>query len=512
MTNKMGLLGIALLALVAGIIYFASGSPQATEHAQASSVVELKDGDSYTLTASYVTRVVGGREQTMLAYNGTIPGPEIHVAQGATITINLKNDTDMPTLLHSHGVRMDNANDGSQLQQEDIPPGGSYRYTLTFPDAGAYWYHPHANEVYTQALGLYGAFVVKSQDSAYYPPANREQVLFISDLPIVNGTIAIQKDGKDQSLMGHYGNVMLVNGQEQYKMTTKTGEVVRLTFINAANARPFNLQLGGTKLKLVGSDNGAYEKASWQDSIVLGPSERAIVDVMFEKPGTYKLVNAIPAGKTTLATLEVAAGTVEPSYAESFNTLQKNGAVEASIEPFRLYFDKPASKKLVLSLDLIGMMAKHMESMGGMSATQESEPHSHDGIEWDDRDQMMRMMNAMSTSDETMWKITDVATGKSNMDIDWAFAKGTPVKIEIYNDPNSMHPMQHPIHFHGQRFLVVSVDGVKQTNLVWKDTVLVPAGARVEIVLDTSNPGPWMAHCHIAEHLVADMMFVFKVE
>jgi len=74
-----------------------------------------------------------------------------------------------------------------------------------------------------------------------------------------------------------------------------------------------------------------------------------------------------------------------------------------------------------------------------------------------------------------------------------------------------MHPMQHPIHFHGQRFLVVARDGVRQADFAWKDTVLVKAGETVDIVLDTSNPGVWMAHCHVAEHLEAGMMFSFKV-
>ena len=72
--------------------------------------------------------------------------------------------------------------------------------------------------------------------------------------------------------------------------------------------------------------------------------------------------------------------------------------------------------------------------------------------------------------------------------------------------------MQHPFHFHGQRFLVAARDGVRESNLVWKDTVLVPAGRTVDIVLDTTNPGRWMAYCHISEHLEASMMFGFRVE
>ncbi|MEK7649883.1 MAG: multicopper oxidase domain-containing protein, partial [Patescibacteria group bacterium] len=109
-------------------------------------------------------------------------------------------------------------------------------------------------------------------------------------------------------------------------------------------------------------------------------------------------------------------------------------------------------------------------------------------------------------------KIVDQDTGKANMDIDWSFAKGKPVKIRIFNDPRSMHPMQHPIHFHGQRFLVVARNGVGQSNLVWKDTTLVRSGETVDIILDPSNPGEWMAHCHISEHLESGMMFSFVVQ
>jgi FtsP/CotA-like multicopper oxidase with cupredoxin domain len=106
----------------------------------------------------------------------------------------------------------------------------------------------------------------------------------------------------------------------------------------------------------------------------------------------------------------------------------------------------------------------------------------------------------------------DAQTKNANMDIQWAFKKGDLVKIRIYNDPNSMHPMQHPIHFHGQRFIVATKDGKTVTNQVWKDTVLIPSGSTYDIILEASNPGEWMGHCHISEHLEASMMLGFKVE
>jgi FtsP/CotA-like multicopper oxidase with cupredoxin domain len=67
-------------------------------------------------------------------------------------------------------------------------------------------------------------------------------------------------------------------------------------------------------------------------------------------------------------------------------------------------------------------------------------------------------------------------------------------------------------HIHGAgRFLILSRNGEPDPNLVWKDTVLVPAGAIVDILLEVTNPGRWMAHCHIAEHAESGMMFSFDV-
>jgi FtsP/CotA-like multicopper oxidase with cupredoxin domain len=98
------------------------------------------------------------------------------------------------------------------------------------------------------------------------------------------------------------------------------------------------------------------------------------------------------------------------------------------------------------------------------------------------------------------------------MDIGWRFTVGDVAKIRIHNRRRSFHPMQHPIHLHGQRFLVLTRDGVANENLAWKDTVVIPVGSTFDILLEASNPGRWMAHCHIAEHLDAGMMMVFTVD
>jgi suppressor of ftsI len=108
--------------------------------------------------------------------------------------------------------------------------------------------------------------------------------------------------------------------------------------------------------------------------------------------------------------------------------------------------------------------------------------------------------------------LRDVETGRENADIDWRFKVGDVVKIRVHNTPDSFHPMNHPFHVHGQRFVVLSIDGVPATNRAWKDTATIPVGSTVDLLVDMSNPGVWMAHCHIAEHLGAGMMFNFTVE
>ena len=138
-----------------------------------------------------------------------------------------------------------------------------------------------------------------------------------------------------------------------------------------------------------------------------------------------------------------------------------------------------------------------------------AEHHEDDKIEWEDD---MTEINAASTIETVKWKMIDKETAKANTDIDWNFKVGDLVKIRIINDPKSDHPMQHPFHIHGQRFLVLSTNGVENDNLVWKDTTLLKRGDVVDILLEISNPGTWLVHCHISEHIESGMKLKIMVE
>jgi FtsP/CotA-like multicopper oxidase with cupredoxin domain len=158
----------------------------------------------------------------------------------------------------------------------------------------------------------------------------------------------------------------------------------------------------------------------------------------------------------------------------------------------------------------------HAEQHGehGHHHHQHGEPeHAHDtaqGIEWEDD---MVEVNRMTTPVNMRWKLVDRDTGAENAQIDWTFHVGDQVKLRLVNEMDSDHPMPHPFHVHGAgRFLILARDDSFEPNLVWKDTLLVRTGETVDILLDVTNPGRWMAHCHIAEHHESGMMFSFNVE
>jgi FtsP/CotA-like multicopper oxidase with cupredoxin domain len=506
-----------LVGLTPNVAPFLPGKgvdPSALPAARPAELTRLKDGDTLDLTAALLRRTIHGHAFAMYGFNGQVPGPLIRVSQRATITVRFHNRIDLPSSVHWHGVRLDNRNDGAVgVTQDPVAPGGDYVYTVRFPDAGIYWYHPHVREDVEQALGLFGNMMVDSPDSAYYSPANREQVLALSDLLMQADTlIPYGQEAPDFALMGRVGNVLLVNGEPGFTMQAHRGEVVRFYLTNAASSRTFNLSFGGAPIKLLASDVSRFEREAMVPSVVLGPAERYIVEVRFERPGRHPLLNMVQAinhfrGEfqpevDTLGVITVDSIPARPDHGAEFARLRDNAEVSREVDRYRRWFDKPPDKRLTLTVRTSGLPLATVQFMTIDTAY-------YAPIEWVDG---MPDMNWLSTSKQVRWVIRDDATGKENGAIDWHVKRGSVVKLRIFNDPRSFHPMQHPIHLHGQRMLVVARDGVPTTNLAWKDTAIVPVGSTVDLLIDASNPGAWMLHCHIAEHLGAGMMTVMHVD
>ena len=155
-------------------------------------------------------------------------------------------------------------------------------------------------------------------------------------------------------------------------------------------------------------------------------------------------------------------------------------------------------------------VSDHEEHFAHSASSTGHEHGSAGGIEWEDD---MVEINRLTTTATMHWRFVDQTAGAATTAIDWRFTVGDRVKIQLVNEMDSDHPMHHPFHLHGAgRFLILARDGAPEPNLVWKDTVLVRTGQTVDIMFDVTNPGLWMAHCHIAEHMQSGMMFSFTVD
>ena len=570
----------------------ARGLPEATGPA----TVDLSDGDVFDLRIAPVAKRIEDDTIRMLAYNGSVPGPVLRVRQGSEVTVNVTNDGDLETTVHWHGLRLENRFDGVPHEtQRPIEVGQTFTYRVQFPDVGLFWYHPHLREDYTQEMGLYGNIVVLPDDPSFWPPVNREIILTLDDILLEDGRVApFSQHGPDHTAMGRFGNAFLINGEPEAAMEAARGEVVRLYLTNTANTRIFNVGLPEARMKLIGGDNGRYEREEIVTEVLLSPSERAVVDVLFDRPGRVPLEHRTPDRVYTLGRVSVGEEAVARSFADEFETLRRSPELESERSGIEPDLERAPDKTLALvgvmramhpgrdqteraegpftcpmhpevrsdepgrcpkcGMNLVPVEEESGEEEdagteaaptgGGFTCPMHPEvrsdepgacpqcgmylvpvegepppghedgiqgPHAAgDGIEWEDT---MPEMNRESTPRTMRWKLVDKDTGRENARIDWSFKVQDRVKIRLVNEMDSDHPMHHPFHIHGAGvFLVLSRDGAPERNLVWKDTVLVRQGETVDILLHVTNPGLWMAHCHIAEHAESGMMFSFRVD
>ena len=558
----------------------ATGLPQA----RAAEVVELGDGDRFGLRIAPVANRIGDATVRMLAYNGSIPGPTLKVREGSEVVVEIENDGDVEATVHWHGLRLENRYDGTHETQRPMGRGEAYTAHVTFPDPGIYWYHPHIREDYGQEMGLYGNVIVEPADPEYWPPVHREIALTLDDILIEDGQIAsFSRTETTHSAMGRFGNVLLIGGETDLSLTARLGEVVRFYLTNTANTRVFKVAIASAQIKLVGGDSGHVEREQFVDDVVLAPSERVVIDVLFDQPGELTMEHRTPERTYRLASIRVGHEQAEPLLTEQFGVLRTNSDMAAERERLAAYIDAepdktlgfiaemnmgapegdgpviyscpmhpevvreepghcpdcgmkllaveaPSSYTCPMHPEVISEQPGHCPECGmkllpshlvaEASGHHDHEHHDHpdeghdhataDGIEWEDD---MVEINRLTTPANMRWKLIDKTTGAENAAIDWQFRVGDRIKIRLLNEMAGDHPMHHPFHVHGAgRFLILSRDGNVEPNLVWKDTVLIRTGETVDILLDVTNPGRWMAHCHIAEHHESGMMFSFNVD
>ncbi len=409
------------------------------------------------------------------SYDGRLPGPEIRVRQGEPVRIIVENKLEQDTTVHWHGIRLPIAMDGVPgLTQPPIKPGESFVYSFTPPDAGTFWYHPHANSLEQLGRGLAGALIVEEPEAI---PVDRDVLWLLADWRLRSDVQIASGFGNamEAVMAGRIGNTVTLNGAVTDEVPVRAGERIRLRLVNAALARIMALRFEDHRPVVVAIDGQPCDPHEPQGSrLLLGPAMR--IDVILEmrgEPGRrYRVVDDFYRGfaywVTELAYDERPPGRAQPL--EGSLALPSNPLPEP---------DLARAERHVLTLQG-GMMGGG--GMGGMRGM------GH-GATWG--------INGRSMTGD----------GHAGMAPLLTLQLGGSYILTLRNET----AFWHPVHFHGHTFRVLSRNGSPVPHWQWADSVLLPPRETVDIAFVADNPGDWMLHCHVTDHQVSGLMTILRV-
>jgi len=441
----------------------------------------------FALTAGPgVASLVGNNRPTtkVWCYDGRVPGPEIRVRQGELVRIVVKNNLSEGTTVHWHGIRLPIAMDGVPgISQPPIAPGETFTYEFTPPDAGTFWYHPHANSLQQLGRGMAGALIVEEIQPV---PVDRDIVWMLADWRLTSdGQIASGfGNGMEAAMSGRVGNTVTVNGVISEAEPVRAGERIRLRLINSSLARIMALRFERHRPIIVAIDGQPCDPHEPDGGrILLGPAMRVdLVLDMHGQPGQrYRVVDDFYEGLSYWLT-QLSYSSAPPLRAHALDpplALPPNPVLEPELG---------AAERHVVTLE--GGMMGGM-GMGGMMGG--------------------GMMGRMMTMrDRTAWAMNGTSMtgeGQSDMPPLLKLQLKSSYILSLRNDTAWWHPM----HLHGHSFRVLSRNGTPVSHRQWADTVLVPPNEITEIAFVADNPGDWMLHCHVTDHQVSGMMALLRV-
>jgi FtsP/CotA-like multicopper oxidase with cupredoxin domain len=427
-----------------------------------------------------------GRPETdVWAYDGTIPGSLVRLRQGETARLVVENRLGQDTTVHWHGIRLPNAMDGVPgLTQPPIRSGESFVYEFTPPDAGTFWYHPHANSLEQLGRGLAGAVIVEEREVV---PVDRDLLWFLTDWRLnEEGGIASGFGNRMEAAMsGRVGNTLTLNGRVSEAEPVRAGERIRLRLANGSLARIMALRFEGHRPVIVAIDGQPCDPHEPERGrILLGPAMRVdiLLDMQGEPGRRYGVVDDFYEGLSYRLT-QFAYDERPPLRAHPLDApleLPRNPLPEPNLAAIEHH-----------DLPLQGGM---MSGMGGMGGTQGG------GM----------MHGMMGMGGDPVWAINGMSMmgdGHAGMEPALTFQRGRSIMLAMRNETAWWHPM----HFHGHSMRVLSRNGKPVPHRQWQDTVLMAPKDVVEVAFVADNPGDWMLHCHVMDHQMAGLMTVLRV-
>jgi len=445
-----GLAGLGVLGLGVGGARYWLGRPAAgATH-------------DYELIAAPVdVELVPGRVTPAWGYGGQAPGLELRGRQGDWLRVRFTNLLPEPTTIHWHGIRLPLEMDGvPYVSQLPVLPGESFEYRFQLHDAGSFWYHPHTSSGEQLGRGLVGPLIVEESEPSGFA---HERTLSLKSWHVdQQGAFTDFSVPREAARGGTPGVLSTVNGEHLPTLDLPAGQIVRLRILNLDNTLTYRLNLSAGEARIYALDGNPVAPRPLGKEYWLGPGMRLELGLKVPEAGTEL---SLRNGPLRLAALRAVASEQSPGGWPA--ALPANPIAEPDLD---------RAETLRFNFEWAGALSTDLQQGGAFKFWQIN------GQAWD--------INDKSCAERP------IAT----------LRHGGHYIFELRN----LSQYQHPIHLHGMAFKVISSNR-RRIEPWYTDTYLLGKNETARIALVADNPGVWMFHCHVIDHMETGLMAAIEV-
>jgi FtsP/CotA-like multicopper oxidase with cupredoxin domain len=407
--------------------------------------------------APFKLELAPGKTIDTVAYNGQVPGPLIRWPEDKPIRIAVTNRTDVPEIVHWHGLFTPSDMDGAMEEGTPlIAPGATFTYAFTPRPSGFRWYHTHTFAGHDLKRGQYGGqfgcFYLESRND----PGAYDQEIFLT----LHDWNAYMGGGGDASMDVFYDYATINDRMLGHAdpIRVRTGQRLLVHLLNASATVTHWIALSGHAMQIVAMDGNPLPRAGKMPAVRIAPAERLDLLIEMNRPGVWILGETRDEIRSTGMgiVLEYAGASGSPQWVEPPET-----------EWDYLPFANPTSEIREPDVPVPLLFESKFKGHG----------------EFD------------------YWTIN----GKSFPHTD-AVPLQTGKRYRLVMKNHSMD--DHPIHLHRHTFEVTSLEGRPLSGL-HKDVVVVKANSTATVDFDADNPGATLFHCHQQSHMDLGFMMLF---
>ncbi len=425
-------------------------------------------------------------------YNGQFPGPLLRFTEGKRVTVEFRNDTDIPEVAHWHGQVIPSEVDGALEEGTPvIAPHGMRRYSFVPRPAGLRFLHTHVAAGADLSRGTYsgqaapvyiepklnpGAYdrevflVLKEFEPSWHHGGDMDMD-FLSGNPSEElkliGKAADEKSRRTQQEKGFEASYQsfCINGKKLGSgepIRVKNGERILFHVVNASAGELRSLALPGHSFQVVALDGNPVPTPANVPVLWLGTAERISALVEMRHPGVWVLGDLDDDDRLRGMgiVLEYAGQSGEPKWAK----------------PRKYQWDY---------------------SIFGKPNATPSAP--------DETVEMLIVKNDGVLDGFNQWTLNGEAFSMSSMKPIYTVHRGRRYRLQLRNASDDIHPL----HLHRHSFELVRVGG-KTTSGIIKDVVMLGGYQDAEIDFVADNPGLTLFHCHQQLHMDFGFMALFR--